>query len=422
MTTAHAFDIAKLELVMELTAQINSKLEPSEILRAIMRAAKHIMEAEASSLFLIDEETEDLVLSVPTGPATAELSNKRMPKGTGIAGWVVDKNTSQIISDITKDERFGGDVRSDLFTTRNMICVPMCNQDGKVMGALQAINTQYAENDKSEILSLFEALANQAAISITNARLKEEQVKQELMQRELQLAETIQSGFWPKSTPEIAGFSIAGTSLPAAKVGGDYYDFIAIPNTNKYAFVVADVSGKGVPAALLMATVRAVLRAESEHNQAADQVIQKVNKAIFRDSPPDKFITMFYAELDPDSGTITCVNAGHNPPYVIDASGENLEMLTDGGVMLGVLPEMFYQSKTLKLEKGQTLTIFSDGITEARNADGEFYEEERFEKWLKENANLSAKEMLEKLMATVLEFQGNAPQFDDITAIMIKAD
>lgn len=418
--TKESLPLRKLDLLMKLTAEINSKTNIEEVLQEIMLSAKLIMKAEASSLFMLDKETDELVLSISTGPATSEVANVRMPGNTGIAGFVIRENASAVIPDVSKEPNFGGDIRPDLFQTKNMICVPLRNHEGEVLGALQAINTHYTSQAIDENLRMFEALANQAAIAITNARLLRAQVRQHVMENELKLAETIQTGFWPKSTPQIPGFSIAGTSIPAAKVGGDYYDYIPIPGTEKTAFVVADVSGKGVPAALLMATVRAVLRSETEHHQSPEEIIRKVNRAIYRDSPADKFITMFFALLDHQNQTVTCVNAGHNPPYLVTARSGELHTLREGGVMLGVLPDMPYQSETIHIEPGQSLVIFTDGITEARNSEGEFYDETRLEEWLRKNLNGSASESLEKLIQQVLEFQGKASQFDDITAIIIR--
>lgn len=404
---------------MKLTAQINSKSNLESVLSAIMDASKTIMEAEASSLLIVDEETKELVLTTPTGPATAELSNKRFPLDFGIAGWVIKNNETAIVSDVKNDDRFGGDIREELFQTRNVICVPMRDQNEKVIGALQAINTDFVNDQTSGVLLAFEAMANQAAIAITNAHLQKRRVQQELIMQELNLAHSIQSGFWPKETPEITKYNAAGISIPASQVGGDYYDFIPVPNSNKIGLVVADVSGKGMAAALLMATVRSVIRAQVENNHSPSEIIARVNNAIHRDTPADKFITMFYGELDPDNHTFEYVNAGHNPPYLVDHTTKKLTPLEEGGLMLGVMKNMSYDCKKISISPKQQLVIFTDGVTEAQNSKKEFLEEDGLEKWILNKPGLSSEELLNQMKTLVFNFQGDEPQFDDITAIVI---
>lgn len=414
--------IQKLQLLMKLTAQINSRRELGEILKEIMNAAKIIMEAEASSLLIYDPEADELILSVPTGPATAVLSNKRFPTNKGISGWVFTNNQTQVVTNVPEDPRFYGDVRSDLFVSKNMICVPMRNQEGVVIGALQAINTPFAENGDEQAVQIFESLANQAAIAITNARLQEDKLAQELLLKELALAYDIQRGFWPKKTPKTAVYDISGSSIPASMVGGDYYDFISVPGTSKIVFVVADVAGKGMPAALLMASVRSAIRAYAEQGMSPKTVMELVNKAVYRDSPTGIFITMCYVELDTETHTLTYCSAGHHPPLLLDRAQGRVETLQTRGIMLGILPDATYDCQTSEISPGQKVVIFSDGIIEAQNKEGDFFGEERLREWVRVHAHENANELQNGIQDHVMFFQLEAPQYDDMTVVVFQRD
>ncbi|MEX0844367.1 MAG: GAF domain-containing protein, partial [Balneolaceae bacterium] len=306
--TLQSIKVDQLNLLMELVGKINSNLKPKKLLREIMDSAKIIMDSEASSLFLLNEDKSKLNLSIPTGPATAELSGKSIPADQGISGWSVQHKEPVIVNHVKDDPRFAGELSiNSSFTTRNLICVPLINHNGKVIGALEAINKKGDSLFTDQQIPVFQTLANQAAIAIENAKLQQERIEKELMDKELEVARNIQAGFWPKQVPDIPNYRIAGFSKPAKSVGGDYYDYIKIPGSNRWGFTIADVSGKGVPASLLMATMRASLRSHVENNNNVNESVNKVNKIIFEDSPVDKFITAVYGELDTESHTFNYV-------------------------------------------------------------------------------------------------------------------
>ena len=419
-TTIQSINIDQLNLLMELVGKINSNLEPDKLLREIMDSAKIIMDTEASSLFLLSEDKSKLILTVPTGPATAELSGKSIPSSQGLSGWVVQNKEPLLVHDVQKDPRFAGELSTSSFVTKDLICVPLINHDGKVIGALQAINRKKPEDLTEELIPVFQTLANQAAIAIENAKLQQQRIEKEIMVKELEVARTIQSGFWPKEVPNIPNYRIAGCSKPAKSVGGDYYDYIPIPNTHRWGFTVADVTGKGVPASLLMATMRASLRSHVENNNNVEDSINKVNKLIFEDSPIDKFITAVYGELDTESHTFKYVNAGHNNPYLLDVHNHKLSQLEMGGVMLGIMDPVDFDGESISLYPGNKLILFSDGIPEARNNEGDFFSDEAFEKWLLEHKHLSPSQMMMNLLKTIDAFSKGQAQSDDITLIIIE--
>lgn len=411
----------QLELLMELISKINSNLELDKLLREIMNSAKIIMNSEASSLFLLSDDKTELTLTIPTGPVTADLSGKSIPSDQGLSGWVVQNAKPVVVEDVQSDKRFVGEMNGNsTFKTRDLICVPLINNKGAVIGALQAINKKDAAQPTDDLVPIFQTMANQAAIAIENAKLQQERIEKELMEKELDVARTIQSGFWPKQVPDIPNYRIAGCSKPAKSVGGDYYDYIPIPGTNRWGFTVADVTGKGVPASLLMATMRASLRSQVENNHSVSESIKKVNKLIFEDSPMDKFITAVYGELDTENHSFKYVNAGHNNPYLLNPEKSILKKLNVGGVMLGIMDGVDYNADSVTLEAGEKLILFSDGIPEAQNKTGEFFSDESFEEWLLEHKSLTPTQMMMNLLKTIENFSKGKPQSDDITLIIIE--
>jgi sigma-B regulation protein RsbU (phosphoserine phosphatase) len=380
-----------------------------------------MVEAEASSLFLLSDGGKNLELTIPTGPATAEVSGKKIASDHGISGWVVQHQQPVLITDVQSDSRFQGELLSNpKFQSRNMICVPLNNNQGKTIGVLQAINVK-EDFLNEEMLGLFQTLANQAATALENVHIKQQQLAAELVNKELEVATEIQARFFPQQTPNLKGYEIAGCSIPAKDVGGDYYDFIPNPEPGQHGFVVADVTGKGVPASLLMATMRATLRANIQNNpNDIVQALRQVNGDIYRDSPVDKFITSIYCNLDYHLHEISYVNSGHNPPYIVRATDSRIEELEQGGVMLGIMEEIDLPKATLSIGKGDILMLFSDGVTEATNPSGELFSEESFEQWLLDHNQLSAEEMKKALLETLRDYADGSPQSDDITFIIVK--
>ena len=410
-----------IRLLLDIVGKFNSTMDPSRLLHDIIESTKGMVEAEASSLFLLSDGGKNLELTIPTGPATAEVSGKKIASDHGISGWVVQHQQPVLITDVQSDPRFQGELLSNpKFQSRNMICVPLNNNQGKTIGVLQAINIK-EDFLNEEMLGLFQTLANQAATALENVHVKQQQLAAELVNKELEVATEIQARFFPQQTPNLEGYEVAGCSIPAKDVGGDYYDFIPNPEPCQHGFVVADVTGKGVPASLLMATMRATLRANIQNNpNDIVQALRQVNGDIYRDSPVDKFITSIYCNLDYESHELSYVNSGHNPPYIVRANDNRIEELDQGGVMLGIMEEIDLPKATLSIDKGDILMLFSDGVTEATNPSGELFSEERFEQWLLDHNQLSAEEMKDALLETLRDYANGSPQSDDITFIIVK--
>jgi sigma-B regulation protein RsbU (phosphoserine phosphatase) len=402
----------KLEQLLHLLTKINAELELNAILATIMESAKNIMQAEASSLMLVDSETQELIFAVPTGPASVDLSGKRIPKGKGIAGWVAENNEAVVVNDVKNDPRFLGD--TDKFVTRNLACVPMRNAKGQVLGVLQAINRAEGDFPQDELI-LFKALADQAAITIEKARYQQDALDKQRMEQEISLAQTIQEGLFPKHIPTFKGLDIAGRSLPAREVGGDYFDVIELSG-GRALIILADISGKGVGASLVMVELRAIIRLLAHTEITFVELMHKVNNTLVEDTPQNTFVTMFIAIIDPHSKTISYCNAGHNAPWMVQ--NNNVIELDKGGPIIGFMKNMPYEIAEIKAEAGHKLLIYTDGFSEGERSDGEQLGEEELLKLFK-NARGSAVEQLDYLYKKLDEFvDGNEPN-DDRTAIVI---
>lgn len=269
-----------------------------------------------------------------------------------------------------------------------------------------------------EELDFLTTLSNLSIISIENARLFEETLEKQRMEEELLIARDIQKRLLPDSCLTIPNYDIAAINISSRQVGGDYYDCIKL-NDNQYAFCIADVSGKGVPAALLMSNLQASLHALLTTGLSIDEITYRINNIIYRNTSIDKFITFFLAMLDTQTRTLMSVNAGHNPPYLFHKDG-SFETLTEGGLLLGMMPNMPYSVQTVQLQPGDGLLMFTDGVSEAVNASDEEFEEKRIEACILEKGSQPAEMILQTLVAAVKQFSEGLPQADDITVLVLK--
>lgn len=239
--------------------------------------------------------------------------------------------------------------------------------------------------------------------------------------KELEIAKGIQQSFLPEREPEIAGVDIAASNMPAREVGGDFYDFIPVA-ANKWGLTIADVSGKGVPAALFMALSRTLVRASTSGNPKVSEGIERANSLICADSKSGMFVTLFYAILDVKERTLRYVNAGHNPPLLLKAPSGDILLLKAKGVALGVVEGIKLEEAEIQLEKDDIITLYTDGIIEAINEREEQFGQQRLLRIIEENRALSARDIVRKVQEEVTAFSGGGPQFDDITLMIIKVN
>ena len=272
-------------------------------------------------------------------------------------------------------------------------------------------------NDLDQVL--FEAVTKQVAAAIENKFLHQQSIEKELIEQEINVAASIQRRIIPEKLTKIEGYEIAGINIPSKDIGGDYYDCITLPN-GKVALVIADVTGKGISAALLVNTLNASLYTYLEFNLPLTEMAERLNKLIYRSSPSDKFITFFMAVLDPKSSELDIINAGHNPILLLRKNG-TLEKIDAGGIGLGMLDlGLPFTGQKLTLETGDKLFLYTDGIPEAMNKNEEEYSDERMIDFLKNNSNKTANDFVEALVNDVKSYAGSAQQSDDITMLILK--
>ncbi|HEX5708174.1 MAG TPA: PP2C family protein-serine/threonine phosphatase, partial [Pyrinomonadaceae bacterium] len=257
-----------------------------------------------------------------------------------------------------------------------------------------------------------------AAIRVENARLIEEHLERERMERELSLAREIQQRFQPTAPPNVPGYELQGISFPSYEIGGDYYDFIERPD-GRLVIALGDVSGKGTSAALLMSSLHAAVHAQVASHHALVETIVAVNRYLEANTPSNRFVTLFYAELDPTTGALTFVNAGHNPPLIVHAAG-TVEKLGAGGPPLGLFAMADYREGRTQLQPGDALVIYSDGVTESNNPAGEEFGEGRLADTVAHNVQRSAAGIRDKIDDALTKFAQGTPAGDDITLVIVK--
>lgn len=273
-----------------------------------------------------------------------------------------------------------------------------------------------------EEVNFLQSLGNLALLTIQKTLLLEERIEKHRMEEELNLAKTIQEGLLPNPIPTIDGFDIAAINVSSRQVGGDYFDILEIPDTGNL-IAIADVTGKGVPASLLMANLQSMLHALAPVDVTLEEASSRINDIIHQNTPADKFITFFWGKLSSDGHTFKYVNAGHNPPMLFRKGETEPTLLEAGGVILGAMPSLMpYESDEIKLNSGDLLVCFTDGVTEAMNPDQtEEYEEHRLIDCIKKHIDKNSQGIIDEIIRDINRFSDNI-QYDDITMIVLRKD
>jgi len=310
-----------------------------------------------------------------------------------------------------------GALRDALAAARFALAVPLAAGE-RLSGVLAVGERPGGRPFGEEDLEFAGALARQAQAALEGARLHRVRLEKERQDRDLQIARGIQRSLFPRSSPQVEGFEVVAQSRSCFQVGGDYYDFIPLEG-GRLGLVIADVSGKGTPASLMMASVHAWLQAMAGTARPT-QVLERLNRFLHANTQTSRYVTLFYGELDPPGRRLAYVNAGHVPPYVRRADGRE-ERLTAGGPVLGLLEDVALEAGELDLGAGDLLTVVTDGVTEALNPAGEEFGDERVRRVLAETAGRGASASLSALVAAVDTWAGAAGCTDDLTALILGA-
>lgn len=340
-------------------------------------------------------------------------------EGLSISTFVRDRvlqdKASVLIRDVTKDT-IGA--RQSVFgqNIRTMMAVPL-QTDSEVMGIVYVDSLSFIKEFKEEDLNLLTVLANVAAIRIEQEKQRENERKAKILRRDLEQAADIQLRLLPSSPPELPGYDLAGHNAPSRTVGGDYYDFIPYEKS-RLGLVLGDVAGKGMAAALMMTGLQARVRMLAEVPGDLAQIMSRLDRQVATNCPRNRFISLVLCVLDAPTGELTYCNAGHNPPVHMANSGEP-RLLSTGGTVLGILPDLGYEASTIHLEPGDLFLMYSDGVTEAESPDGEEFGQDRLVELVHRHRGEGARAVLDELTTALQEWTDDAPPADDVTAVVV---
>ncbi len=357
--------IEDLQRVQKAAQRITSILDLDQLLDSVVNEVALTFGCLEASIYLHDEDRSEMVLSGVRGCSLHERGHRLKIGCEGMVGYVAANGQMRYAPDVRKDQYYIACEQSTL----SEVAIPL-RVGERLVGVFTASHPD-VDGFPRQQLRILQALCDHVAVAVHNARqFQSERAERAAMDREAQEARTIQQALLPKSSPYIPGFVVSGLSVPARAVGGDWYDFIPFPD-GRWGLVLADVSGKGTAAALLMSATRGVLRSLAEACCTPGEVLTRLNQLLVDDFPAGKFVTMVYAMLDPSTRTVVFANAGHLRPLFIDQQGEHF-LNTERGLPLG-LGCGDYSETSIALPEGSKLLFYSDGITEAENAKGEEY-------------------------------------------------
>jgi serine phosphatase RsbU (regulator of sigma subunit)/pSer/pThr/pTyr-binding forkhead associated (FHA) protein len=339
-----------------------------------------------------------------------------------IARRVMDERVSLLLPNLLEDARFKGEDSILASGIRTAMCAPLWftstegEQRDAVIGLVYVDSLQHAHAFSEDDLRVLTAIANVAAAKIENVRLLEESLEKRRMEEDMRIAAEIQTGLLPRQAPSVEGWDLAGCNRPCRTVGGDYYDFEL--EGGRLLLALGDVSGKGTGAALLMTVLRAAVRAHWTEPSLSEAVV-RINRTVFQNIPSSKYVTFFLAALDPASGRLSYVNAGHNPPLLVRADGTS-SRLDEGGLVLGMFDNVAYQEGAARLEPGDTLLVYSDGVTETWSRDGDEFGEERLLELVTGSRQVPPRELQEEVLRELDRFSEGARATDDRTLVVLR--
>lgn len=401
--------IQELFLLQRVAQRINSILDLDTLLEEVVSDVAQTFGYSRSAVLLKDDETNELVIAAVRGwTKNYHLKGERFKIGEcGMVGYVGKTGATYYAPDVTVDPYYQVSEES----TRSELDIPL-KVRGRLIGVFNAQHTEFNGFPAGRI-QLLEALAGHIATALENARMfQRERHEKDRMTRELDEARSVQISLFPRRAPDIPGFDVTGLCLPCREVGGDWYDYIPLPD-GRVALALADVSGKGIGAALLMSSTRSILRLFAEKGLPPGEVLSQVNRVLVADFPEAKYVTMLYAVLDPARRSVVFANAGHLPPLFAYSTGSRF-LETDSGLSLGI-QEGFFTEYKLDMTTGSRLLLYSDGLSEAMNSSFEEYGAMRIRDHM---TNPSAS--VQSLVDDVRAFAGCHPASDDTTLVMIR--
>lgn len=407
--------LCNLKTVHDLSQLLGGTLALQDILDKTVRRVTEVMDVKACALRLLDLDSGELVIK-----AVHNLSQEYLNKGAVLisenaidaaacAGEVV------YIADAQNDPRIRFPKNAKREGIVSGLCAPL-GYRGQTIGVIRVYTSEKRAFTESET-ALLRSIGSQAASAIIHSRLNEQRADADRVERQLKTAGQVQRRMLPAAPPSLEGIELGCVYDPSLQLSGDFFDFIDLP-TGDLGICIADVVGKGVPAALLMTAIRSTLRAYAPTSDDVTRIVSQVNRNLCRDTLHSEFATLFYGLLSPETKTLTFCDAGHPPPVLL--RGDEFTDLEAGGMAIGILPGESYESETIQLESGDTIAMVTDGVTEAMSFEGEEFGRERFLRAVWKYRNLDAQQLASQILWDVRRFVGLAEQSDDITIVTLK--
>jgi phosphoserine phosphatase RsbU/P len=403
-----------IETLIEAVRKVSSSLDLDEVLDTIFDSIKELIDYSAAVIYVMDSRSGEVHEFKTRGYLPQSISEDFLATGSGIIGWVIRNRTGEVVDDVKRDARYVK-VRAE---TRSEIAAPIIRADGRVIGVINLESDEISGYDERD-LELLTMFASLAASAIDHTLLYRQVMRQRRVESELELARKVVEGLMPRAFPLIEGFDIYGTTIPFREVGGDYLDFID-SISERLVVLVADVSGKGLAAALIMVAFRAYFHATVINELAMRVVMSRVNRLVHNTTDGERFITCFYGLIDPEHKRLLYISAGHNPPLLLRGDGTS-ELLTQGGLPLGIFETSRYSESVVEFRSGDILVLYTDGVVEASNQREEEFGLKRLEEVVRASRDRRAHEIVKAITTAVDEHSSEVggPE-DDLTISIIK--
>jgi phosphoserine phosphatase RsbU/P len=414
----------KYQLLLDISHKVRDTLDLDETMDHLLDAVNTVLDYDAAGIFVLNQDLvrgrHESALGMIAGVTRRGFDlnppqeDAMLMRGEGIIGDVIHDCKSVVVPDVRLDPRYVQGRRATL----SEIAVPIIRKE-RAIGALNLESDRlsaYAPEDV-EVLQFF---ADAASISIEKAMLHKQLLEQELIGKQLETAREVQHLLFPSKSPNLLGYDIAGICIPADEIGGDYFDYIPLSH-NRLGMAVADVSGHGIPSALVMTAFRALLRTKVRSRARPANIASAINQLLPEFTGDKHFVTVLYAELDALSGNLTYVTCGHPPPLLLHKNGE-VEKISSHDPALGIFQNLHYSDEEIKLVAGDIMVLYTDGVVELTNQHGQFFGIQRLVEVIRENQQLTAAEIIYKIIQASQDFSDYYGSLDDFTLIVVRKE
>ncbi len=406
-----------LELIYKASQEFSSSLDADEVLTRIMREVIKITGANRGFIMLLDSNG-NLDFKTAQGIEKNEIENPAFEVSKSIVYKVANETIPVVTTNAQSDKEYRNQTSIQNLKLRSVLCTPMIVK-GETLGVIYVDNKLKNGIFSKADMDLLMAISSNAAIAIKNARLFQEVIEKGRMEKELAQAREVQMSLMPQLAPNYEGWDIAGKWVPAKEVAGDFFDYIDFPDGG-LGVVVGDVVDKGMPAALFMAFSRSIIRNESLGSKSIIDIVNRVNISICNESTNGMFLTMVLAKFTPGKNLVELINAGHNPPLHLSVKSGDINKLMPTGMLIGVDESERYSKTQATLEEGDILVLYSDGVPDAINHEGEEFGMDRLQQIIVQSDLDSANLLVNRIWDNMKEFVNGQPRFDDITIVVIR--